>query len=52
MDTRQKILEGLDQVSNENFYKPLETLIVSSTKAKVGNIVKNLFDNGHLDNMT
>ena len=52
MDTRQKIQEGLEQVSNENFYKPLETPIVSSTRAKVGNIVKTLFDNGHIDNMT
>ena len=52
MDTRQKIQEGLDQVSNENFYKPLETPIVSSKAAKVGNIVKTLFDNGHIDNMT
>ena len=48
MDTRQKIQEGLEQVSNENFYKPLET----PTIAKVGNIVKTLFDNGHIDNMT
>ena len=52
MDTRQKIQEGLEQVSNENFYKPLETPTVSSTMAKVGNIVKNLFDNGHIDTMT
>ena len=52
MDTRQKIQESLEQVSNENFYKPLETSIVSSTMAKIGNIVKTLFDNGHIDNMT
>ena len=52
MNTTQKIQEGLQQVSNENFYKPLETPIVSSTMAKVGNIVKTLFDNGHIDNMT
>ena len=52
IDTRQKIQKGLEQVSNENFYKPLETPIVSSTLAKVGNIVKTLFDNGHIDNMT
>ena len=52
MDTRQKIQEGLEQVSNEDFYKPLETPIVSSTMAKVGNIVKTLFGNGHIDNMT
>ena len=52
MDTKQKIQEGLEQVSNENFYKPLETPIVSSTMAKLGNIVETLFDNGHIDNMT
>ena len=52
MDTRQKIQEGLEQVSNEDFYKPLETPIVSSTMAKVGKIVKTLFGNGHIDNMT
>ena len=35
MDTGQKIKKGLEQlqVSNENFYKPLETPIVSSTMA-------------------
>ena len=52
MDTKQKTQEGLEQVSNENFYKPLEKPIVSSTMAKVGNIVETLFDNGHIDNMT
>ena len=26
MDTRQKVQEGLQQVSNENFYKPLKHL--------------------------
>ena len=52
MDTRQKIQEPLGQVSKENFYKSLETRIVSSTMAKVGNRVKTLFDNGHIDNMT
>ena len=35
MDTRQKIQEGLEQVSNENFYKALETPIVSSTWQKL-----------------
>ena len=52
MDTAQKIQEGLEQVSNENFYTPLETPIVSSTAAKVGNIVKTLSDNGHIDDLT
>ena len=52
MDTGQKTQEDLEQVSNENFYKPLETPTASSTAAKVANIVKTLFDNGHIDNMT
>ena len=52
MDTAQKIQEGLEQVSNENFYKPLETPMVSSTAAKLGNIVKTLFDNGYIHDMT
>ena len=51
MDTEQKI-QGLEQVSNENFYKPLETPLVSSTAVLAGNIVKTLFDNRHIDNMT
>lgn len=41
MDTGQKI-QGLEQVSNENFYKPLETPLVSSTAVHVGNIVNTL----------
>ena len=32
--------------------KTLSARIVSSTMAKVGNRVKTLFDNGHIDNMT
>ena len=44
MDTGQKMQESLEQVSNDNFYKLLETPIVSSTMAKLENIVKNLFD--------
>ena len=35
MDTTQKIEEGLEQVSNKKFYKPLEEPIVSQTAAKV-----------------
>ena len=53
MDTGRKIQKGPKQIFNENFYKRLETPRVSSTIAKVGNIVKTLFDNGHgIDNMT
>ena len=49
MDTGTKIQESLEQVSNDNFYKPLETPIVSSTMAKLESIVKHLFDNGHIN---
>lgn len=52
MDTTQKIEEGLEQVSNEKFYKPLEEPIVSQTAAKVKTIVNTLFANGHIDTMT
>ena len=52
MDTTQKIEEGLEQVSNEKFYKPLEEPIVSQTAAKVKTIVNTLSANGHIDKMT
>ena len=52
MDTTQKIEEGLEQVSNEKFYKPLEEPIVSQTAANVKTIVNTLFANGHIDKMT
>ena len=35
MNTNQKIDEGLGQVSNEKFYKPLKEPIVSQTASKV-----------------
>ena len=47
MGTGQKI-QGLEQVSTENFYNPLETPLVSSTAVQVGNIVNTQFDNGFL----
>ena len=49
MDTGQKIQESQEKVSTDNFCKPLsEAPVVSSTIAKLENIVKNLFDNGHI----
>ena len=45
MNTKQKIQEGLQQVSNEHFYKPL-------TRPKVITIINALFTNGHIDQMT
>ena len=52
MDTTQKVEEGLEQVSNKKFFKPLEEPIVSQTSAKVKIIVNTLFTNGHIDKMT
>ena len=52
MDTTQKVEEGLEQVSNEKFYKPLEEPIASQTVAKVKKIVNTLFANGHIDKTT
>ena len=44
----EKIEEGLEQVSDEKFYKPLEEPIA----AKVKTIVNTLFANRHVDKMT
>ena len=41
MNTKRKIQEGLQQVSNEHFYKPLTRPIINA-----------LFTNGHIDQMT
>ncbi|XP_068707910.1 GFP-like non-fluorescent chromoprotein [Montipora foliosa] len=45
MNTKQKIQDGLQQVSKEHFYKPL-------TRPKVITIINALFANGHIDQMT
>ena len=52
MDTKQKIQQGLQQVSNENFYKPLTQPIVSETATKAITIINALFTNGNIDQMT
>ena len=44
--------EGLEQVSNEKFYKPLEEPIVSQTVAKFETIINTLFANERIDKMT
>ena len=41
MNTKQKIQEGLQHVSNEHFYKPLTRPIINA-----------LFTKGHIDQMT
>ena len=52
MDTKQKIQQGLQQVSNDDFYKPLTQPIVSETATKVITIINALFTNGNIDQMT
>ena len=52
MDTKQKIQEGLQQVSKKNFYKPLTRPIVSETATRVVTVINALFTNGHIDQIT
>ena len=52
MDTTQKIEEGLQQLSDDKFYKPLGTPIVLNTALKVNRIVDKLFRSGNIDTMT
>ena len=53
MDTAQKIEEGLQQLSDDKFYKPLGTPIVLDTALKVNRIrVDKLFRSGNIDTMT
>ncbi|XP_078384082.1 uncharacterized protein LOC144666535, partial [Oculina patagonica] len=52
IDTAQKIEEGLKQLSDDNFYKPLTSPIVLETAKKVNDIVNKLFRSGNIDRMT
>ena len=52
MDTFDKIKEGKEQVSDQNFYTPLAQSMVSSTATKVKSIVNTLFKNRHIDTTT
>ena len=52
LDTAQKIDEGLQQLSNDNFYKPLSSPIVQDTARKVKEMVNKLHRSGHIDLMT
>ena len=52
MDTAQKIEEGLIQVSDDNFYKPLASPIVLETAKKINDIDNKLFRSGNIDTMT
>jgi len=52
LDTAQKIDEGLQQLSNDKFYKPLPSPIVQDTARKVKEMVNKLHRSGHIDLMT
>ena len=52
LDTAQKIDEGLQQLSNDKFYKPLSSPIVHSTARKAKELVNKLYRSGHIDLMT
>jgi len=52
LDTAQKIDEGLQQLSNDRFYKPLPSPIVQDTARKVKEMVNKLHHWGHIDLMT
>ena len=52
LDTAHKIDEGLQQLSNDKFYKPLSSPIVQGTARKVKELVNKLYRSGHIDPMT
>ena len=52
LDTAQKIDEGLQQLSNDKFLKPLSSPIVHSTAQKAKELVNKLYRSGHIDLMT
>ena len=52
LGTAQKIDEGLQQLSNDNFYKPLSSPIVQDTARKVKEMVNKLHRSGPIDLMT
>ena len=49
LNTTQKIEEGLQQLSDDKFYKPLPPPIVVETARKVQNFVFDLYRSGHID---
>lgn len=46
LDTAQKIDEGLQQLSDDKFYKPLPSPIVQDTAQKVNKLVNKLYRYG------
>ena len=49
LDTAQKIEEGLQQLSNDRFYKPLPSPIVQETARKAKELVTKPYRSGHID---
>lgn len=49
LDTTQKINEGLQQLSNDKFYKALSSPIVQDTTRKVKELVNKLYHSGDID---
>jgi len=52
LDTAQKIDEGLQQLCNDKFFKPLSSPIVHNTARKAKELVNKLYRSGHIDLMT
>ena len=52
LHTAQKIDEGLQQLSNDKFYRPLQSPIVQDTAQKVKEVVNTLFGSRHIDLVT
>ena len=52
LDTAQKVDKGLQQLSNDKFYKPLSSPIVHNTARKANELVNKLYRWGHIDSMT
>ena len=52
LDTAQKVNEGLKQLSDDKFYKPLSSPIVQDTARNVKELVNKLHRSGHIDLMT
>ena len=52
LDTAHKIDEGLQQLSNDKFYKPLSSPIVQDIARKVKELINKLYRSGYIDLMT
>ena len=52
LNTTHEIEEGLQQLSDDKFYKPLPWPNVVETARKVQNVIFDLYRSGHIDNMT